>query len=227
MNTQLPHVLVIDDDDRLRDLLGKFLSENGYLVAVASSAADARTKMETLSFDVIVLDLMMPGESGLDFAEDLRRRSQVPILMLTAMAETEDRINGLERGADDYLGKPFEPRELLLRLNNILRLAPQPGEPAEDVQMGDVLFRPEREELSCNGEQIRLTDVESSLLGALASRPGEVLSREQLIELTGASGGGRAIDVQVTRLRRKIEQDPKLPRYLQTVRGKGYVLKPD
>lgn len=227
MNTQLPHVLVIDDDDRLRDLLGKFLSENGYLVAVASSAADARTKMETLSFDVIVLDLMMPGESGLDFAEDLRRRSQVPILMLTAMTETEDRINGLERGADDYLGKPFEPRELLLRLNNILRLAPQPGEPAEDVQMGDVLFRPEREELSCNGEQIRLTDVESSLLGALASRPGEVLSREQLIELTGASGGGRAIDVQVTRLRRKIEQDPKLPRYLQTVRGKGYVLKPD
>lgn len=227
MNTQLPHVLVIDDDDRLRDLLGKFLSENGYLVTVASNAADARTKMETLSFDVIVLDLMMPGESGLDFAEDLRRRSQVPILMLTAMTETEDRINGLERGADDYLGKPFEPRELLLRLNNILRLAPQPGEPAEDVQMGDVLFRPEREELSCNGEQIRLTDVESSLLGALASRPGEVLSREQLIELTGASGGGRAIDVQVTRLRRKIEQDPKLPRYLQTVRGKGYVLKPD
>ncbi len=227
MNTQLPHVLVIDDDDRLRDLLGKFLSENGYLVATASNAADARTKMETLSFDIIVLDLMMPGESGLDFAEDLRHRSQVPILMLSAMGETEDRINGLERGADDYLGKPFEPRELLLRLNNILRLAPVPGEPVEDVQMGDVLFRPEREELSRNGEQIRLTDVESSLLGALASRPGEVLSREELIELTGASGGGRAIDVQVTRLRRKIEQDPKLPRYLQTVRGKGYVLKPD
>ncbi len=227
MNTQLPHVLVIDDDDRLRDLLGKFLSENGYLVAAASNAADARTKMETLSFDIIVLDLMMPGESGLDFAEDLRHRSQVPILMLSAMGETEDRINGLERGADDYLGKPFEPRELLLRLNNILRLAPQPGEPVEDVQMGDVLFRPERKELSRNGEQIRLTDVESSLLGALASRPGEVLSREELIELTGASGGGRAIDVQVTRLRRKIEQDPKLPRYLQTVRGKGYVLRPD
>jgi two-component system phosphate regulon response regulator OmpR len=222
MNTQLPHVLVIDDDDRLRDLLGKFLSENGYLVATASNAADARTKMETLSFDIIVLDLMMPGESGLDFAEDLRHRSQVPILMLSAMGETEDRINGLERGADDYLGKPFEPRELLLRLNNILRLAPVPGEPVEDVQMGDVLFRPERKELSRNGEQIR-----SSLLGALASRPGEVLSREELIELTGASGGGRAIDVQVTRLRRKIEQDPKLPRYLQTVRGKGYMLRPD
>ena len=227
MNAQLPHVLVIDDDDRLRDLLGKFLSENGYLVATASNAADARIKMETLSFDIIVLDLMMPGESGLDFAEDLRRRSQVPIMMLTAMGETEDRINGLERGADDYLGKPFEPRELLLRLNNILRLAPVPGEPAEDVQMGDVLFHPDRKELSRNGEQIRLTDVESSLLGALANRPGEVLSREELIELTGASGDGRAIDVQVTRLRRKIEQDPKVPRYLQTVRGKGYVLRPD
>ena len=227
MNAQLPHVLVIDDDDRLRNLLGKFLIENGYLVAVASDAADARTKMETLSFDVIVLDLMMPGESGLDFAEDLRRRSQVPILMLTAMGEPEERINGLERGADDYLVKPFEPRELLLRLNNILKHVPAAGEPVEDVQMGDVLFRPERDELSRNGEQIRLTDVEASLLGALARRPGEVLSREELIELTGAGGGGRAIDVQVTRLRRKIEQNPKLPRYLQTVRGKGYMLRPD
>ncbi len=227
MSTELPHVLVVDDDDRLRDLLGKFLSENGFLVSVSADAADARIKMETLSFDVIVLDLMMPGETGLDFAEDLRRRSSVPILMLTAMGEPEDRINGLERGADDYLVKPFEPRELLLRLNNILKRIPVPVEPAEDVQLGEVLFRPKRDELSRDGQPIRLTDVEASLLGALARRPGEVLSREELIELTGASGDGRAIDVQVTRLRRKIEQDPKLPRYLKTVRGKGYVLRPD
>jgi len=227
MSVQLPHILVVDDDDRLRDLLAKFLSEKGFMVAMASDAADARTKMGTLEFDVIILDLMMPGESGLEFAEDLRRRSQVPILMLTAMGETEDRIDGLEKGADDYLVKPFEPRELLLRINNILRRVPVPKLVAEEVLLGEVLFKPARDELSRDGNPIRLTDVEASLLGALARRPGEILSREELIELTGASGGGRAIDVQVTRLRRKIELDPKLPRYLQTVRGKGYVLRPD
>ena len=227
VNSDLPHVLVVDDDDRLRDLLGKFLGENGFMVVLASDAADARAKMGTLAFDVIVLDLMMPGESGLDFARQLRRGDSIPILMLTAMGEPEDRINGLEHGADDYLVKPFEPRELVLRLNNILRRQPKSGEPLADVRMGDVLFLPERNELRRGGEPIRLTDVEASLLGALARRPGEVLSREELIRLTGASGGGRAVDVQVTRLRRKIEQDPKLPRYLQTVRGKGYVLHPD
>lgn len=227
MKEDLPHILVVDDDARLRDLLSKFLGENGFLVSVASDAADARTKMEKLTFDLIVLDLMMPGESGLDFAQDLRRRDSVPILMLTAMGEIEDRIGGLERGADDYLVKPFEPRELLLRLNNIIKRAPVVEQPAQDVHMGDVLFRPDRQELSRSGEPLRLTDVEASLLGALARRPGDILSREQLIQLTGASGDGRAIDVQVTRLRRKIEQNPKLPRYLQTVRGKGYVLRPD
>ncbi|MFQ5764337.1 MAG: response regulator [Rhodospirillales bacterium] len=227
MNAEQPHVLVVDDDGRLRDLLGKFLSEHGFLVATAADAADARAKMATLAFDVVVLDLMMPGESGLDFAETLRRESDLPILMLTAMGEPEDRITGLERGADDYLVKPFEPRELLLRLNNILRRAPAPSDPDADVQMGEVLFRPARGELSRGGDPIRLTDVEAALLAALARRPGEVLSREELIRLTGAGGGGRAVDVQVTRLRRKIEQNPKLPRYLQTVRGKGYVLRPD
>jgi len=227
MNENFPHILVVDDDARLRNLLSKFLGENGFLVSVASDAADARTKMKKLTFDLIVLDLMMPGESGLDFAQDLRRRDQVPILMLTAMGEIEDRIGGLERGADDYLVKPFEPRELLLRLNNIIKRAPVTRQPAQDVLMGDVLFRPDRQELSRSGEPLRLTDVEAALLGALARRPGDILSREQLIHLTGASGDGRAIDVQVTRLRRKIEQNPKLPRYLQTVRGKGYVLRPD
>ncbi|MCH7936258.1 MAG: response regulator transcription factor [Proteobacteria bacterium] len=227
MNADLAHVLVVDDDDRLRDLLGKFLSDHDFMVVTAADAADAREKMKTLSFDIIVLDLMMPGESGLEFAEDFRRQSDVPILMLTAMGEPEDRIDGLERGADDYLVKPFEPRELLLRINNILRRMPMPGSPLPDVRMGEVLFQPERGELSRAGEPIRLTDVEASLLHALAQRAGEILSREELIELTGASGGGRAVDVQVTRLRRKIEQNPKLPRYLRTVRGKGYVLRPD
>ncbi|MGH6661107.1 MAG: response regulator [Rhodospirillales bacterium] len=221
------HILVVDDDDRLRRLLRKYLADNGFMVTAAANAKDARAKLATLAFDVIVLDLMMPGESGLALAQDLRRSNDVPILMLTAMAEPEDRITGLEKGADDYLVKPFEPRELVLRLNNILKRAPVPAEPAAEVRMGDVLFRAERGELSRAGRPIRLTDVEVSLLVALAHRPGQVLSREELIRLTGAGGGGRAIDVQVTRLRRKIEHDPKLPRYLQTVRGRGYVLRPD
>ena len=220
-----PHVLVVDDDDRLRELLRKYLSENGLLVTTASDAAEARRRLAKLAFDLIVLDLMMPGESGLDFARDLRLGNSVPILMLTAMGEAEDRIAGLERGADDYLTKPFEPRELLLRIHNILRRVP--GPPRGPVRMGDVVFDPERGDLSRGGAPIRLTDVEASLLKALAESPGAILSREALTEATGATGGGRAVDVQVTRLRRKIEPDPRLPRYLQTVRGKGYVLRPD
>ena len=227
MNTDIPHVLVVDDDDRLRELLRKYLSENGFLVVTASDAADARAKLTTLAFDLIVLDLMMPGESGLDFAGDLRKESAVPILMLTAMGEPEDRIAGLERGADDYLAKPFEPRELLLRIHSILRRVPkQPDEPVV-VRLGDVLFDPEREELRRDGVPVRLTSIEAALLATLAENPGAILSREELGERTGAAGGGRAVDVQVTRLRRKIEPDPRLPRYLQTVRGRGYVLRPD
>ena len=227
MEPDQPHILVVDDDNRLRELLRKFLSENGFRVATASDAADARAKLGGLAFDLIVLDLMMPGESGLDFARALRRNSAVPILMLTAMGEAEDRITGLETGADDYLPKPFEPRELLLRIHAILRRAPAPAEPAAQVRLGDVTFDLERESLSRDGVPIRLTDVETALLRALAERAGDVLGRDELILRTGASGGGRAVDVQVTRLRRKIEPDPKLPRYLQTVRGKGYVLRPD
>ena len=147
--------------------------------------------------------------------------------MLTAMGESDDRIEGFERGADDYLIKPFEPKELLLRLNSILRRLPNIGKPFPDIKLGEVTFSPERGELSRGGEQVRLTEVEAALLGALARHPSEILSREELIELTGASGGGRAIDVQVTRLRRKIEKQAKIPRYLQTVRGKGYILRPD
>ncbi len=227
MDAELPHILVVDDDDRLRELLRKFLSENGFLVSTASDAADARAKLTGLAFDLIVLDLMMPGESGLAFGADLRSRSAVPILMLTAMGEPEDRIAGLETGADDYLTKPFEPRELLLRIRSVLRRHPQGKAQRKEVRMGDVVFDPTREHLSRAGRPIRLTSVEASLLSALSERPGETLSRDELISLTGAGGEGRAIDVQVTRLRRKIEPDPRLPRYLQTVRGRGYVLRPD
>ena len=227
MGDDTPHVLVVDDDDRLRELLRKYLSENGFLVSTASDAGDARTRLVGLAFDVIVLDLMMPGESGLDFARHLRRENTVPLLMLTAMGETEDRIAGFEHGADDYLAKPFEPRELLLRLHAILRRVPTPPAPPTRVSLGDVAFDLGRQQLARGGEPIHLTSVETTLLNALAERAGTVLSREELIAATGAEAGGRTVDVQVTRLRRKIEADPRLPRYLRTVRGRGYVLRPD
>lgn len=232
MEADLPHILVVDDDQRLRELLRKYLSENGYIVLTAEHAQDARAKLMVLAFDLIVLDLMMPGESGLEFAKGFRATSDVPILMLTAMGETEDRIRGLEAGADDYLTKPFEPRELLLRVNAILKRAPRPAEPdngPREIAMGTARFDVERGVLSISGELQRLTSQEVQLLKVLAERPGQTFSREDLMERTGAmhSGGGRSVDVQVTRLRRKIEPDPKLPRYLQTVRGKGYVLLPD
>lgn len=232
MEADLPHILVVDDDQRLRELLGKYLSENGYIVITAEHAADARAKLTSLAFDLIVLDLMMPGESGLEFAADYRTRSDVPILMLTAMGETEDRIRGLEAGADDYLTKPFEPRELLLRVNAILKRAPRTDEGDDgprEITMGAARFDVERGALSIDGEPQRLTSQEVQLLKVLAERPGQIFSRDDLMERTSGtqSGGGRAVDVQVTRLRRKIEPDPKLPRYLQTVRGKGYVLLPD
>jgi two-component system, OmpR family, phosphate regulon response regulator OmpR len=222
-----PHILVVDDDERLRQLLMKYLSDNGFITTGAEDARQARVKLGTLAFDLIVLDLMMPGESGLDLAHDLRRTNNVPILMLTAMNESDDRIRGLEHGADDYLGKPFEPRELLLRINAILRRIPEPQALPDEVVLGDVVFRPRRGELVRAGQPVRLTDVEAALLVALATRPGEIFSRDDLITVTGTRGGGRAVDVQITRLRRKIESDPRLPRYLQTVRGKGYMLMPD
>jgi two-component system phosphate regulon response regulator OmpR len=227
MSPESPHVLVVDDDARLRKLLARYLAEHGFLVATAEDAADARGKLGSFAFDLIVLDLMMPGESGLAFAADLRRRSGVPILMLTAMGEPEDRIAGLEKGADDYMVKPFEPRELLLRIGNILRRVPRANALPTEVRMGDMVFDLEREELRHHDESVKLTSVETALLAALARRPGVAMSREELIDMTGAGGGDRAVDVQVTRLRRKIERDPRDPRYLQTVRGRGYVLKPD
>lgn len=222
-----PHILVIDDDTRLRDLLQRYLSDQGFRVTTAVNAADARAKLTALAFDLLVLDIMMPGETGLQLTETLRRDSAVPILLLTAMSETENRIAGFECGADDYLPKPFEPRELVLRINAILRRVPPAPRPPSKITFGEFCFDLEREELTRAGNFVRLTTAEVSLLKALARRAGEPITRDDLGEESMISGNARTVDVQVTRLRRKIEADPKFPRYLQTVRGTGYVLMPD
>jgi len=224
-----PHILVVDDDTRLRDLLSRYLGENGFRVTVARDAADARAKLAGLAFDALVLDVMMPGESGLDLTQWLRGVSTVPVLLLTALGETENRIDGLTRGADDYLVKPFEPRELVLRLEAILRRArtapPAPAQAA--ISLGALSFDSAREELSQDGAPVRLTTAEASLLKLFAQNPGRVFTRDELIRGSRIEGNDRTVDVQITRLRRKIEPDPKSPRYLQTVRGEGYVLRPD
>jgi two-component system phosphate regulon response regulator OmpR len=221
-----PHILVVDDDSRLRDLLAQFLGRNGYRVSLAADAAEARTRLASLSFDLLIVDVMMPGESGTEFLGDLRRTDQVPVLMLTALGESEDRIHGLENGADDYLTKPFEPRELLLRLNAILRRATAPAAAAQVIRFGDYSFDLNRGELIHDGRPVSLTSAETALLRTLARNPGVTVPRADLLAATG-SGEGRAVDVTVTRLRRKIEKDPKSPRFLQTVWGEGYVLWPD
>ncbi len=222
------HILVVDDDTRLRDLLQRYLSDQGFRVTTAVDAADARAKLAAFAFDLLVLDIMMPGETGLELTQTLRRDSAVPILLLTAMSETADRISGFESGADDYLPKPFEPRELVLRINAILRRVPiEETKPAACVVFGEFSFDLEREELTRAGAFIRLTSAETSLLKALALRPGEPMARQELSQESQVTGNARTIDVQVTRLRRKIESDPKFPRYLQTVRGTGYVLMTD
>jgi len=220
------HLLVVDDDTRIRELLQRFLMEHGFRVTLAKDAAEARMHLKGLAFDLVVLDVMMPGESGLDFAENLRTGSDIPILMLTARSEAEDRIAGLERGVDDYLPKPFEPRELLLRIHSILRRSRKLIEPLEEIRMGACRFNIKRGELWCNDRPVRLTTAEITLLRFMATNTDRALSRLELSEKTGASLE-RSIDVQVTRLRRKIESDPKMPLYLQTVRGVGYMLVPD
>ncbi|MCZ6720142.1 MAG: response regulator [Proteobacteria bacterium] len=226
MNVERPHILVVDDDTRLRELLRQYLSENGYRVTVAVDSAEARGKLEGLSFDLIVLDVMMPGENGIELTDRLRRESDVPILLLSAMGETQDRIAGLESGADDYLTKPFEPRELLLRIATILRRTGTAIKP-NVVRFGAFTFDPASDELSRGGKVMRLTSGELGLLRLLALNAGEPVSREELSKGTGMPGDTRAVDVQINRLRRKIETDPKTPRYLTTVWGVGYALRPD
>ena len=228
------HLLVVDDDRRLRNLLHRYLTRHRYMVTGAGSAAQARAKLASLTFDLIILDVMMPDETGIQFAKSLRDHGNMtPILMLTALTETEDRIGGLQAGVDDYLAKPFEPRELELRLQAILRRVQTPGaasvaaEKTPLFRLGEFRFDPAKGVLSKAGERVHLTTAETALLALLARRAGMPTSRDMLTEATGLTANARAVDVQVTRLRRKIEDDPRHPRYLRTVRGKGYELTPD
>ncbi len=216
------HLLVVDDDDRMRDLLSKFLSEAGHRVTTASDAAKARALLNTLAFDLLIFDVMMPGEDGFSLTGGVRETSAAPIMLLTARDMPEDRIEGLRRGADDYLPKPFEPEELLLRIDAILRRVRSLPAPKR-VAFGRCWFDPSSGELSREGRPIRLTAAEAALLATLASKPGEPFTRTELSRRTSA-GQERSIDVQVTRLRRKIEEDPRQPVHLQTVRGMGYKL---
>jgi two-component system phosphate regulon response regulator OmpR len=224
-----PHILIVDDDTRIRELLQRYLSDNGYRTSAAANATEAQQKMDALTYDLLVLDIMMPGITGLEFTEKLREaENAIPILLLTALAETENRIEGLAIGADDYLPKPFDPQELLLRIQSILRRSgadENTVEPPEEVRFGNHLFRFDRGELTRDGTRITLTTREIEVLRCLTQMPGRVVSRLELAD--GEDISERAIDVQINRLRRKIETDPREPIYLQTVRGSGYVLRTD
>ncbi|GAB0119368.1 DNA-binding response regulator [Acidisoma sp. 7E03] len=226
------HVLVVDDDERLRRLLVRYLTDHGFRVTAAADAAEARASLRSLRPDLMILDVTMPGETGLELVDDLRRRGdpELPVLLLTARGAPEDRIAGFEAGADDYLGKPFDPYELVLRARALLRRAGAVATAAADagpIRLGDAEFDTARGELRNANGPVRLTGGEVALLTALARKPNEILSREEIAEALGMEEPGeRAIDVQVTRLRRKIERDSREPRFLHTVRGRGYVLKP-
>jgi len=227
------HLLIVDDDERIRGLLQKFLMRHGFWATVARDAAQARRLLAGLEFDLIVLDVMMPGEDGVALTRALRAELETPILLLTAKSETTDRISGLEAGADDYLTKPFEPKELLLRINAILRRVPKEPETntgPKVLHLGNVKYNVDKGEMWNGPVPVRLTATESALMRIFAASPGEALSRTKLVEDLGRDGDQsqeRAVDVQITRLRRKIEADPKQPRYLQTVRGAGYMLAVD
>ena len=220
------HILLVDDDTRLRGLLGRFLSDHGYAVSEAASAAEARQLLSLLACVVMVLDVMMPGETGLQLAQALPAGKRPPILMLTALGEAGDRIAGLEAGVEDYLGKPFEPRELLLRLSNILRHRPSQRQSAQQVQFGPFSYDLATQRLMREGEDVYLTGAEMTILARLAASPGEVVTRETLAAAAGGEESSRGIDVQMGRLRKKIEEDSARPRYIQTVRGEGYRLMP-
>ena len=228
MEPDAKHILVVDDDTRLRNLLQRFLRENSFLVSTAKDADEARFMMQQYKFNLLIVDIMMPKESGLDFLTKLRMENSVPVIMLTAIGDVENRIIGLEQGADDYMAKPFEPKELLLRIGSILKRAPTEKKENQKLDLGLFVFDMQSKELvSKQGQQLHITPVEQNLLAILGAKSGQVFSREKLSEILGAGQSPRSIDVQITRLRKKIEKDSKNPRYLQTLRGKGYMLLSD
>ncbi len=226
MQKERAHILVVDDDLRLRNLLQRYLQENGFIVTGACDAENARMFLQQYRFNLLIVDVMMPNESGIEFLQKLRRDSDVPAIVLTAMGTTEDRICGLEAGADDYLPKPFEPKELVLRINNILRRVPEAkADNASVLKMGDCVYDMNKKEFRHKQEGIiHITPVEQMILSILGQKSGQIFTRERLAEMLGSGQNPRSIDVQITRLRKKIETDSKNPRYLQTVRGKGYML---
>ena len=225
--SDLPHVLVIDDDDRIRSLAARYLNEHGFLALGASNAQEAEKMLRVSEFDALVVDVMMPGKSGLDFMQELRMHDDIPAIMLTALGEVDDRLHGFDAGADDYLPKPFEPKELVARLKALIRRRPA-KRAGEAYRVGTWSFDPVHGELLNGDESVKLTDVEAKLLQVLLQKQGQVLSRQALAKLCDVGGEGeRTIDVQVTRLRRKIEEDSKNPRHILTLRGKGYMLRVD
>ena len=222
MNKNTFHILVVDDDDRIRELVKQYLEENQFLVTTASDAFDAKKKIEIIKFDILILDIMMPGESGLSLTKEVKKNSSTPVILLTAKGETQDRIEGLELGADDYLGKPFEPKELLLRINNILQKIQKPALP-EKIYIGSSLINLKKSNIEINNKTKKINPQEKKILEKMLGSPGKVFSREDIKKIINLSQE-RTVDVMITRLRQKIESNPKNPKYLQTIRGSGYVL---
>ena len=222
MNSNILHILVVDDDDRIRELVKEYLEENNFLVTTAKDASDAKKKLEILKFNIIILDIMMPGESGLSLTKEVKKNNSTPIILLTAKGETRDRIKGLEIGADDYLGKPFEPKELLLRINNILKKIQKPIIP-DEIYIGNTLINLKKLDIKIDNKIKKMNPQEKKVLEKMLESPGKVFSRDDIGKIINISKE-RTIDVMITRLRQKIELNPKNPKYLQTIRGSGYVL---
>ena len=222
MNKNIFHILVVDDDDRIRELVKQYLEENNFLVTTAIDAFDAKNKLDIIKFDILILDIMMPGKSGLSLTNEIKKVNSTPIILLTAKGETADRIKGLELGADDYLGKPFEPKELLLRIKNILNKIQKPPAPNE-IYIGSTLINLKKLNININNKTIKINPQEKKILGKMLEEPGKIFSRDDIGKIINISKE-RTIDVMITRLRQKIESNPKNPKYLQTIRGAGYVL---